>query len=109
MLTEGTIFNRETILSNTFYDALRKVKSIQEGTKPKLYMSCSLLDLVCRINSFPTMGWNWNKEFMPIHVYCKELWEHKYTSNMDKYLIISLLHSMNGSLKGGTPNYLRAL
>lgn len=68
--------NWAAILSHTLDDALRKVKSTPEGTKPYLYTDSYLLDIICMANEFPGMGWSWNHECPPINVYYKNIWEH---------------------------------
>jgi hypothetical protein len=41
-------------------------------------MSSYLIDVVCSSICFPAMGWDWNPNLPPIHVYCSELWETNY-------------------------------
>jgi DNA segregation ATPase FtsK/SpoIIIE-like protein len=56
-------------------------------------MSSYLLDMVCQAHAYPRMGWRWKKSDLPIHVYCQDLWEHKYRVHYQKicdHFLISL-------------------
>jgi hypothetical protein len=57
------------------------------------YMASYLLNIICIINSFLGMGWQWKSNHLPIHIYCNNLWEPKYWiryPNTCEQIIISL-------------------
>jgi hypothetical protein len=54
------------------------------GKYPSFHMASYLLDMMCLVHAYPEMGWAWKPTELPIHVYCKVLWEHKYHTKYQK-------------------------
>ena len=42
-------------------------------------MSSYIMDAMCGGKHFPSMNWEWKISSLPMHVYCLDLWETRYT------------------------------
>jgi len=71
-------FNWDDILLESLEDATRAVKETTPGKFPRFHMSSYLLEMVCVYHEYPKIGWEWQPIDLPIHIYCKVIWEHKY-------------------------------
>jgi hypothetical protein len=74
----GQVFNWDDILD---FNICLKVKNIPGMRKPCFYMSSYLIDVVCSSIPFPNLGWNWDLDHPPVHVYCSEIWDINYKSH----------------------------
>jgi hypothetical protein len=63
----GQVFNWAQILSVNIF---KVVKEDIINEKPCFYMSAYLFDAICPSMPFPLMGWSWNPDIPPVHVYC---------------------------------------
>jgi hypothetical protein len=91
--TIGHIFNWAVILSSNLENSISVVKNVVSGKHMHFHMSSYLLDMVCQEHDYPTMGWRWKKSDLLIHLYCQDLWEHKYRVHYQKicnHFLISL-------------------
>jgi hypothetical protein len=46
-------------------------------------MSSYLLDVMCAIQEYPSLGWRWKSDLPSIHAYFKMLWENKYKEDYE--------------------------
>ena len=42
------------------------------------------MDVMCANLEFPSLEWKWEPSLPSVHVYCKILWENKYTKDYDQ-------------------------
>jgi hypothetical protein len=77
VVKEGNVFNWAQILTFNIF------KNAQEAPV-FFYMYAYLIDAICSSIHFPSLGWEWNPSFPPIHVYCSKLWDINYK----KYFMI---------------------
>lgn len=75
---KGQVFNWAHILSFNLLNAIKIVKEASGSKNPGFYMSAFLVDAVCSSNSFPLMGWTWNPDMPPVHIYCGKLWASNF-------------------------------
>ena len=38
---------------------------------------------MCASREYPSLGWKWEPKLLPVHVYCKMLWEKKYREDFE--------------------------
>ena len=43
-----------------------------------------MLDVMCPIQEYPSLGWIWKPNLSSIHVYCKMLWKNKYKEDYER-------------------------
>ena len=46
-------------------------------------MSSYLLDVMCAIREYPSLGWKWKPYLLSIHVYYDMLWKNKYKEDYE--------------------------
>ena len=46
-------------------------------------MSSYLVNVMCAMIEFPSLGWKWEPNLSSVHVYCKILWENKYKEDYE--------------------------
>jgi hypothetical protein len=71
----GQVFNWDDILAFNIYLHTKNIPSMR---KPCFYMSSYLIDAICSSVQFLDLGWNWDQNQTPIHVYFSELWSINY-------------------------------
>jgi hypothetical protein len=71
----GQVFNWEEILT---FNICLNVKNVPGMKNPCFYMSTYLIDAICSSIPFPNLGWNWDLDQPPVHVYFSELWNINY-------------------------------
>jgi hypothetical protein len=54
------------------------------GNISSFHMASYLFDMMCLVHAYLEMGWAWQPTKLPIHVYYKVLWEHKYHTEYQK-------------------------
>ena len=79
VITYGSVLNQGEILSSNMDIQLKKVQK-----EHQFYMDSYLLDVMCAIREYPSLGWRWKPNLSSIHVYCKVLWESKYREDYER-------------------------
>ena len=45
-------------------------------------MSAYVMDFFCATSSFLDLGWNWQKDCPPVHIYCYDMWEDNFVPHI---------------------------
>jgi hypothetical protein len=80
----GSTFNWPNIISTSLEDSIRTVKENIVNKFTSFHMSSYLLDMVCVCHQYPKMEWAWKPTNLPIQIYYKVCWEHKYRTKYHK-------------------------
>ena len=48
------------------------------------------MDVFCTTSKFPNLGWNWEKNCPPLHIYCAHLWEDNFVRHIYDICDLSL-------------------
>ena len=78
ILLTGEPFNWEQILFVNLKEDIEKYQKTLITRKPIFYMLGYVMDVFCATSAFPTLGWNWSKNSLPIHIYCSDMWEDNF-------------------------------
>eukprot|EP00253_Pinus_taeda_P019687 PITA_19687 len=80
--TNAEIVDWAKIFSNNLYTAVMNYwskRSLSQRVYPPFYLSAYIMDSICYVSKFPTMGWKWTtQDSLPIHVYHKVLWDSQF-------------------------------
>ena len=76
VITSGSTLNWGELISSSLNLQLKK-----DRKKHQFFMSSYILDVICANREYPSLGWKWESNLSPIHVYCKMLWENKYNED----------------------------
>ena len=80
--TNSEVIDWAKILSDTLYTAIlyyHSKRSFSQRFYPPFYMSAYIMDSICYVSKFPSMGWRWTtQDPLPIHVYHKILWDSQF-------------------------------
>ena len=45
-------------------------------------MSTYVMDVFCATSAFPALRLNWQKNSLPIHIYCSDMWEDNFVPQL---------------------------
>ena len=79
IILTGESFNWAQILS---FNLQHQIEKYMKGKKLQFYMSAYVMDVFCTTSKFPNLGWNWEKNCPPIHIYCSDLWEDNFVHHI---------------------------
>ena len=74
----GSILNWSEIISSNLDIQLKKVQK-----EHQFYISSYILDVICAIQKYPSLGWRWKPDLLSIHVYCNMLSYNKYKDDYE--------------------------
>jgi hypothetical protein len=97
----GQVFNWVDILD---FNICLHMKNILGMRKPCFYMSSYLIDAICSSIQFTDLGWNWDQNQPPIHVYFSKLWSINYKRHF--YDICNLFLSPLYTILFGFPRHM---
>ena len=78
--THGTIFNWESIVSNSMSAFINATLGGVSQNKYEFYMSSILIDCILCTHPFPALKCNWEKDRTLVYTAYKLFWAHKYYS-----------------------------
>jgi hypothetical protein len=78
VITSGSTLNWAELISSSLDLQLKKAQKERQ-----FFMSSYLLDVMCAIRKYHSLGWKWKFDLSSIHVYCKMIWENKYKEDYD--------------------------
>jgi hypothetical protein len=79
IMISGVTLNWGELISSNLDN---KLKTVHKNNQ--FYMSKYLMDVMCANLEFPSLKWKWEPSLPSVHVYCKMLWENKYTEDYNK-------------------------
>ena len=100
--TQGTIFNWESIVSNSLSACISTALGGMSQKKSEFYMTSILIDFILCTHPFPALNSHWDKDRAPVYATYKLFRAHKYYNHykeicehfiMPLYTLIFLVES----------------